>query len=207
MVLSFTDQVLYVDPVGGVARYGELPRPTAVLITHEHGDHFDPDTLMGLIGGRSIPMIANRTAYEQMPAALKSMTGVLANGDTGQIAGVQLDALPAYNITEGHTKYHPEGVGNGYTLTLGDVRIHISGDTEDTPELLALTGIDVLFLPMNQPYTMTPEQAARVIGAVRPRIAYPMHYLGSAQADLDRLVALVPGGAGEVRLRDWYATD
>lgn len=111
-------------------------------------------------------------------------------------------AVPAYNTTPDRLKYHPKGVGNGYVISFGDKKIYIAGDTEDIPEMRALTGIEVAFLPMNLPYTMTEEQAASAVEAFRPRIVYPYHYKGS---DPKKFAALV-GDAAQVRLLDWYAS-
>ena len=87
-------------------------------------------------------------------------------------------------------------------LTFGDKRVYLSGDTEDIPEMRALKNIDVAFLCMNLPYTMTVEQAASAVREFRPKIVYPYHYRGS---DLEKFKKLVGDDVGvEVRLRDWY---
>lgn len=198
LVLISGDVVLYVDPVGGVHRYDSLPRPTGILITHEHRDHLDPETIADLMGGRQVPLIANVAAREHMPTAMRMMTAPLPNGETGSLLGVPVEAHPAYNSGGGH---HPQGSGNGYLVALGGARIYIAGDTEDVPELKALRDVDVMFLPMNQPYTMTPQQVAAVINAVRPGIAYVYHYKGSDPAEVAPLIA---ESGTELRLRDWY---
>lgn len=201
LVLICGEAVLYVDPVGGARRYGLMPRPTGIVVTHEHRDHLDPDTIADLVAGRQVPLIASVAAREMMPTALRNMTVGLANGESGQIDGIPVTAYPAHNVTEGKTQ-HPEGRGNGYLLSLDGMPVYVAGDTEPTPDLLALTGIGIMFLPMNQPYTMTPGQVAEVINAVRPRIAYVYHYKGSDPAAVP---PLVEGSGTEVRLRDWYA--
>jgi L-ascorbate metabolism protein UlaG (beta-lactamase superfamily) len=202
LVIGFGDEVLYVDPVGPPERYAHIPRPTAILVTHEHGDHFDPETLGGLIGGRAVPILSSPIAREKMPPELQALTKTLRNGESGSIAGIAVEARPAYNYSHGATQFHPKGNGNGYLLTLGGRRIYVSGDTEDTPELLALRDIDLMFLPMSRPHTMTLAQAANVLNTVRPGVAYPYHYKGT---DTAALLPLVTSKGTEVRLRDWYA--
>jgi len=198
LLLAWGDQVVYVDPVGGAARYEGLPKPTAILITHAHGDHFDPPTLTAIAG--SVPILTTAQVLERLPDALKANAKAAANGEAVDFAGVKVDVVAAYNTTEARLQYHPKGVGNGYVLNIGDKRIYVAGDTEDIPEMRALTAIDVAFLPMNLPYTMDIQQAADAIKAFKPAIVYPYHYQGSKVEDLPGLV----GDAAEVRLRNWY---
>lgn len=200
LVLAFGDQAIYVDPVGGAARYEGLPAPTAVLITHGHGDHFDVPTLEAIAG--SVPILANQDVFDKLPPALKENAEAIANGGETTFAGLPLKAIPAHNVTADRMQYHPVGVGNGYLLTFGDKVIYVAGDTEPTPEMLALTGIAVAFLPMNLPYTMTVEQAAEAVNAFKPAIIYPYHY---GDSDLDAFEAGVTAEGVEVRRRDWYA--
>lgn len=198
LVLGFGDQVIYVDPVGGAARYEGLPAPTAILVTHEHGDHYDAPTLEAIAG--DAPLIVNPAVFDMLPETLKANATAMANGDTGEVAGLPIEAVPAHNTTPDRMQYHPEGRDNGYVLTLGDKRVYIAGDTEPTPEMLDLTDIAIAFLPMNLPYTMTPEQAAEAINTFKPAIAYPYHY---GDSDLSVLEAAV-GPDTEIRLREWY---
>jgi L-ascorbate metabolism protein UlaG (beta-lactamase superfamily) len=200
LVMTWGPHPIYVDPVGGAARYDGLPRPHMILITHAHGDHFNAETLTALATG-SVRIFAPQAVADQLPDALKSQTTVMANGDKTDFMGVSIEAVPAYNTTPERLRYHPKGQGNGYVLTVGGKRIYISGDTEDTPEMRALQNIDVAFLCMNLPYTMTEEQAADAVKAFKPKIVYPYHYQGS---DPKKFASLV-GDASEVRLRDWYA--
>jgi L-ascorbate metabolism protein UlaG (beta-lactamase superfamily) len=188
--------VIYADPAK--ESFAGLPAPTGILITHAHGDHFDPDSLVKLAGKAQI--VTTEEVMGKMPEALKAQTTALKNGESGSIDGLPVMAIGAYNTTPDRAKYHPKGVGNGYVVTFGDERIYIAGDTEETPDMDALTGIDVAFLPMNLPYTMTEEQAAAAVKAFKPRIVYPYHYRGS---DTQKFKDLV-GDDAEVRLLDWY---
>lgn len=197
LVLSQGAHVLYIDPAK--VDFAGQPAPTAILITHEHGDHFDPDNL-GKIAGKAA-IVAPQSVADKIPAALKEQVTVLKNGESATVDGLPVTAVAAYNTTAANQQYHPPGRDNGYVLSFGDKKIYIAGDTENTPEMAALTGIDVAFLPMNQPYTMTPEQAADAVRAFRPKVVYPYHYRGT---DPQKFADLV-GSAAEVRLRDWYA--
>lgn len=198
LVLEWGGKAIYVDPVGGAALYKGLSRPTAILITHGHGDHFDVPTLEAI--GGSVPLLTNRDVFGKLPDAFQSNAKSIANGEDGELDGIKLKAIAAHNTTEDRMRYHPVGVGNGYVLRFGDKQIYVAGDTEPTEDMLALTDIAVAFLPMNLPYTMTPDQAAEAVNVFKPGILYPYHY---GDGDLSRLEGKV-GGHTEVRLRNWY---
>ena len=133
---------------------------------------------------------------------MRLRTICVANGETKSLLGLTVEAMPMYNTIPERTKFHPKGRGNGYVLTFADKRVYLSGDTEDIPEMRALKNIDVAFICMNLPYTMTPEQAAGAVREFRPKIVYPYHCRGSDLDKFKRLVSEVNGV--EVRLRDWY---
>jgi L-ascorbate metabolism protein UlaG (beta-lactamase superfamily) len=201
LALTVGDAVIFSDPVGDPSRYAGLPKPTLILVTHEHGDHFSNETLEALPG--EAPLVVNPGVFEALSPALTSRATRLANGESTHATGIPVAALPAYNITPERRKYHPRGPYNGYVLTLGNARVYIAGDTEDTPEMRGLSGISLAFLPMNLPYTMTVEQAASAVSDFRPVVVYPFHYKGS---DLNAFKSLVESGKSgtEVRIRDWY---
>lgn len=198
LVLQFGDSVLYVDPVGGAEPYADLPPPSAILITHGHGDHFDVATLEAIAG--TAPILTSQDVFDKLPEALQAQATAIGNGETGDLLGFTVDAVAAYNVTEDRLQFHPQGVGNGYVITFGDKRVYVAGDTEPTPEMLALSDIAVAFLPMNLPYTMTVEQAAEAVNSFKPAVVYPYHY---GDSDLDAFEAGVDGGV-EVRIRNWY---
>jgi len=197
LILAWGGKIIHVDPVKRYADYPTLPKADLILITHEHGDHLDPAAI-GLIKKPGTEIILTKNAAGKVAGGT-----VMANGDTRTVQGIGVEAVPAYNIVHmrgPNAPFHPKGVGNGYVLTLADVRIYIAGDTENTPEMKALKNIDVAFLPMNLPYTMTPEMVADAARAFRPKVLYPYHY---GQTDPQRLVDLLKGEKGiEVRVRN-----
>jgi L-ascorbate metabolism protein UlaG (beta-lactamase superfamily) len=204
LVLGFGTFTVYSDPVGGAALYDGLPRPDLVLLTHEHSDHFDVETLRAIMTPTT-RIIGARVAIEQLPADLAARAEIIAHGQTRKVDGLTIAAIPAHNLTPERLKYHPKGNGNGYVLGFGGKSLYISGDTEDTEEMRSLTGIDVAFLPMNLPYTMTGQQAADAARAFRPRVVYPFHYINGEENQV--FANELAGEDIEVRLRDWYAAE
>ena len=196
LLLRLDGTVIHVDPVGQYADYGQMPDADLILVTHEHGDHLDPDAI-AKIRNESTRIVTSAACAERVEGAT-----VLANGERLTVAGVPIEAIPAYNVVHRRptgVPYHPKGSGNGYLLTFGDTRVYIAGDTENTSEMKALKDIDVAFLPMNLPYTMTPAMVADAARAFRPRVLYPYHF---GETDTSELVRLLETEKGiEVRVR------
>ena len=196
LLMTFGGKTIHVDPYGEVADYGSLPKADLVLVTHEHFDHLDPKAFQAILKPDTT-VIASKACAGKLPPAL-----IMANGDTRTILGLPVEAVPAYNIAHKRpdgTPFHPKGSGNGYIVAFGDKRVYIAGDTENTPEMKALKTIDVAFLPMNLPYTMSPEMAADAARAFRPKILYPYHF---GETDTSKLVKLLEGEEEiEVRIR------
>jgi L-ascorbate metabolism protein UlaG (beta-lactamase superfamily) len=191
LMLTYEGKVIHADPVSMYADYATLPKADLILITHEHPDHLDMKAIQAV-------STANTSIVVNIGAAKTVTNGtVLKNGEEKTISGIKIEAVPAYNPEK---PFHPKGNGNGYILTFGDKRVYIAGDTEDVPEIKALKNIDIAFLPMNQPYTMTPEQVADVAKLIRPKILYPYHF---GNTDTAKLVELLKNEKGiEVRIRD-----
>lgn len=196
LLFTFAGRRIYVDPFSRVADYGQLPKADLILLTHEHRDHLDPAAL-GAIRTPETRIVGPPACAEAVGECL-----VLRNGESATLLGVKIEAVPAYNVVhrrESGEPYHPRGRGNGYVLTFGDVRVLVAGDTEDVPELKALPDVEVAFLPMNLPYTMTPEMVADVARALRPRVLYPYHYGSTDPGKLLELLRDEP--SIEVRVR------
>ncbi len=198
-VMETPTGVVYNDPVGDPALYADLPPAGLILVTHEHPDHFNVDTLTALAGDTAV-LVTNPAVHDKLPAALQARATALANGDKATALGLSIVAVPAYNTTPDRLKYHPKGRDNGYVLGVDGSRVYIAGDTEDTPEMRAQSDIDIAFVPMNLPYTMTVEQAADAVNAFRPKVVYPYHYKGQ---DPKAFAALVNGP--KVVFGPWYA--
>ena len=192
LMIQWNGLVIHVDPVSAEADYSLFPRADILLVTHEHGDHFDP-AVMKLLSGPDTRLVTNASVTE------KYGTGtVMANGDTLTVRGISLQAVPAFNTTPGRERFHPRGRDNGFVLDMGGFRLYIAGDTEPVPEMKTLADIDAAFLPVNQPYTMTPEQAAEAARQIRPAVLYPYHY---GQTDLSGLAGSLKASGVEVRIR------
>lgn len=196
LIFIFKGKVIHVDPYGTLADYSKLPKADIILITHDHPDHLDQ---------QAIAMIRNKdTAVVLTKACAERITGgiIMNNGDVRTVQGLEIEAVPAYNIVhkrDNGQPFHPRGAGNGYIMTFGDKRVYVAGDTENIPEMKALQGIDVSFLPMNLPYTMTPEMVADAAKAFRPKILYPYHY---GDTDTSKIVAALKDTKEvEVRIR------
>lgn len=211
MALRLGDLVIYVDPVGGAARFKGLPEPSLILITDIHDDHLSAQTLNAVRTPQTIIVAPEAVRSKLESGGIDSPSiRVLANGATASVLGVEIEAVPMYNLTPERLQFHPQGRGNGYVLNLDGTRVYISGDTEDIPEMRKLSNIDVAFVCMNLPFTMTVEQAASAVVEMKPKIVYPYHYRGPKQdgwQDPEKFASLVEtqSKAIEVRVRDWYA--
>jgi L-ascorbate metabolism protein UlaG (beta-lactamase superfamily) len=188
--------------VGGAAAFERHPAPDLILVTHEHGDHFHPETLAALAGSET-RLITNPAVFEMLPDELKSRATAIGNGEGADAGSVRIDAIPAYNTTEDRLKYHPKGRDNGYVLSVDGRRVYIAGDTEDIPEMRALTDIDIAFVPMNLPFTMDVDQASSAVAEFAPKFVYPYHYKGSDPQAFASKVAEAGKGT-EVVQGAWY---
>ena len=204
VVLETPAGTIYVDPVGEASAYAGHPAPDLILVTHEHGDHYNAETLAALVADKTV-LITNPAVYAMLPEPLKAKASAVANGEATVFNGLSIDAIPAYNTTEGRTNFHPQGRDNGYVLNFKGFPVYISGDTEDTPEMRALKGISLAFLCMNLPFTMDVEQAASAVKEFKPTYVYPYHYQGRDDGTQDpKKFAELAGDATQVKYGNWY---
>ncbi|MBO4230515.1 MAG: MBL fold metallo-hydrolase [Bacteroidales bacterium] len=197
LAISYDGLSIQVDPVaehGKSTDYAkEFPKADVILVTHEHGDHLEDATIATLTGENTV-LLLNQTSRDRIGRG-----EAIGNGETRTLCDgkIQLEAVPAYNTTPGRENFHPKGNGNGYVLTIDGLRIYIAGDTEDVPEMADLKDIDVSFLPVNQPYTMTVEQCVAAAKTFKPKVLIPYHF---SKTDISTIPGLLPGI--DVRLRD-----
>lgn len=176
LIFKYHGKIIHVDPWSKLANYSTLPKADLIVITHHHMDHLD-DLAISAITKENTSMIWSAICDTMVEFDGKKT--VLANGQSTEFEGVKIDAVPAYNLVhkrENGEFFHPKGDGNGYIFTFGDKRVYVAGDTEDVPEMANLGEIEVAFLPMNLPYTMTPEMTAHAVKMIHPKILYPYHY-------------------------------
>jgi L-ascorbate metabolism protein UlaG (beta-lactamase superfamily) len=199
-MFEFGGKIIHIDPFSKVADYSKLPKADLILVTHDHFDHFDADALNSIYKESTTTVL---TGLCKQTGKFQKTSEIMKNGDKKSYYGILVEAVPAYNIVNlrpDGKPYHPKGDGNGYILTFGNKRVYIGGDTENIAEMKGFAPIDIAFLPMNLPYTMTPELVANAANTLKPKILYPYH-LG--QTDTSKLLELMKNVKGiEVRIRD-----
>ena len=196
LMFDFNGKVIHVDPFSRQADYSKLPKADIILITHHHGDHLDTQAIEK-IRQEKTSIIYTELCTEKLADGI-----VLKNGETKTVDGIKIESVPAYNLVhkrDNGEPFHPKGTCNGYVISFGDKKVYVAGDTENTPEMKSLKGIDIAFLPMNLPYTMTPEMVTDAAKSFKPKILYPYHY---GDTDVSKLVNLMKDEKNvEVRVR------
>ncbi|QTA80464.1 Beta-lactamase domain-containing protein [Desulfonema limicola] len=197
LMFKFDNKIIHVDPWTKLADYSLLPKADIILVTHEHRDHLDLKALE-ILQTRDTETIVTQNCYDQVKNGI-----IMKNGDIKQVKGLNIEAVAAYNIVHMRSKgnpFHPKGDGNGYIITFGDKKIYIAGDTENIPEMKQLKDIHAAFLPMNLPYTMTPEMTADAALSFSPEILYPYHF---GETDLSIIANLLKDNKNiDLRLRN-----
>ena len=197
--IQYDGMEIQIDPVrklgNKVIDYAAMPKADYIFVTHEHGDHFDKEAIK-VLTGESTQLITNKRCEEMYD----DDCAVLNNDQSATFGVIKVEAVPAYNTTEGRTQFHPKGRDNGYILTIDGLRIYIAGDTEDLPDMSAIKDIDIAFLPCNQPYTMTPDQLVRAAKIIKPKVLFPYHY---GQTDVSGIPEMLKDEGIDVRIRHY----
>ena len=199
--VEYAGKVIQIDPVQG--DLSKAKSADVVLVTDIHGDHLNPE-LIAKVRKPGAPVVAPAAVQAQAGDKIPAPIEVLMNGQTKTVAGISVEAVPMYNLQRGPAPgqfFHTKGRGNGYLVTLGDKRLYVAGDTECTPEMKALKGVDVAFMPMNLPYTMPPAEAAECVKAFKPKIVIPYHFQGQKPEEFQNALQ---GSGIEVRMLNWY---
>lgn len=207
MALTWKGLTIITDPVGDIAQYQGI-KPDIILITDIHSDHLSTTTLKAIMGTAAI--IVPQAVEDLLPKEIADRTEVLKNNERKDVKGFSVMATPMYNVPESADARHTKGRGNGYLIERDGYRVYIAGDTGATPEMRALTDIDMAFVPMNLPFTMTVDEAADAVKAFKPRIVYPYHYRGQdGLSDVNRFKTLVEQAnvGTSVMLLDWYPNE
>lgn len=208
-VLEWNDITIYIDPVGGAKAFEGQKQADLILITDVHGDHLSVETLEAL-NTEKAKIIVPQAVADLIPENFTPQLDVLNNGDAKERYGITVEAIPMYNLRKEALKFHTKGRGNGYVLNIDGQRLYFSGDTEDIPEMRALSNIDKAFVCMNLPYTMTPESAADAVLEFKPKQVYPYHYRGRPDvSDITKFKTMVNAGNPDLEVvqLDWYPKD
>jgi len=184
LMFEYRGKIIHVDPYSSVADYSKLPKADLILITHEHADHLDKAALAEIQKSDTY-LITTKICNE-----ILGYGEILNNGDSKMWDGLEIAAVPAYNIVHKRADgnaYHPEGRGNGYVVKFGDYLIYIAGDTENIPEMDQLKGkIYIAFLPKNLPYTMDDDMFVDAAKKVSPEYLYPYHMAEFNETEMNK---------------------
>ena len=196
--LQYDGKEVMIDPVTKLGDktidYATMPKADYIFVTHEHGDHFDKEAIKQLSSDNT-QLVTNKRCADML-----GYGKVMANGDALTLDDISIEAVPAYNTTEGRQQFHPKGRDNGFIITIDGFRIYVAGDTEDIPEMANIKDIDVAFLPCNQPYTMTTDQLVKAAKIVKPKVMFPYHY---GKTDVTGVPAQLKDDGIDVRIRHY----
>ena len=185
LMFEFNNKIIHVDPVSMFTDYSKMPKADLILVTHDHGDHLDKSTI-DLLKKENTDLVLTKLCKDKIEEGT-----VLKNGEEKTLQGINVKSVPAYNLIhkrDNGQPFHAKGECSGYVLTFGDKKVYIAGDTENIPEMKNLSGVDIAFIPMNLPYTMSPEMAADAVNMLNPKILYPYHF---GNTDVNELLDLL----------------
>lgn len=202
VAFTYNDLTIFVDPFGGAELFSDFDAPNLILITDLHGDHHNAETLSGLDTENAIFLVP-QAVYDIMDQTYRQNAMVIGNGESKEVSGLKVLAIPMYNLPDDESSRHKKGRGNGYIISFGDTDVYLSGDTEDIPEMRELKDIDIAFVCMNLPYTMDIYQAASAVVAFKPKVMYPYHHRGQDIKIFKKLIDLAEIDT-EIRLKNWY---
>lgn len=205
--MTWNDKTIYVDPSSIESFDLSLAKADVIFLTDIHGDHLNIKSLNQVISPNTIIVLPLAAKAKLQSEKLSNKLIVLRNGDSQNVLGIKIMAVAMYNLPELPNSKHVKGRGNGYILNFGGKNVYISGDTADTKEMRALKNIDIAFVCMNLPYTMTIEQAASGVLAFEPKVVYPFHYRGNAGfSDVNQFKTLVNTANKSINviLKNWY---
>lgn len=206
MLIQWSGVTFYIDPVGGSEKFKGMDKPDLILVTDIHGDHMNAETIEAVMRDDT-GIVAPKAVADKLPKGPQQHSLVMNNGETTEVLGFTITAIPMYNLPEAEDSRHIKGRGNGYVIEKDGKRVYISGDTEDIPEMRALKDIDIAFVCMNLPYTMTVESAANAVLEFAPATVYPYHYRGKdGLSDVAKFKEMVHTGNSDIEVTqlDWY---
>lgn len=205
--MNWNGKTVYVDPSGIENFDFKLAKADLVFITDIHGDHLNIKSLKQVISTNTIIVLPLAAKAKLESEKLSNKLIVLRNGEEKPVMGIKIKAIAMYNLPETLDAKHIKGRGNGYLLNFGNKNVYISGDTADIKEMRDLKNVDIAFVCMNLPYTMTVEQAASGVLAFKPKVVYPFHYRGNAGfSDINQFKTLVNTANNSINviLKNWY---
>lgn len=207
-VVEWNGATIFVDPVGEQSLYAPYGTPDIVVITHIHPDHLSVDTMIGMLARETV-VLAPQSVINEVPLMIANNTlSPFEAGTTQEVLGISFTAVPAYNLRLEAQQYHPRSRGDiGVVMNVDGTRIYFSGDTEGTPEMLALENIDTAVVAMNLPFTMSVDEAARAVATFAPRVVIPYHYRSpDGFSDLDEFERILSelNPAVQVERKEWY---
>ncbi len=193
---------ILVDPSAEEALFEDYKKPDIVFITDIHDDRFNLKTLE-ILDTKETTFVVPPAVANKLPKKYTTNLVTLKNGEDFNLFGVDIEAIPMYNFPEEKNAFHTKGRGNGYVLGFADKNIYISGDTEDIPEMRDLDSIDIAFISMNLPWTMTEEQAASAVVHFKPAMVYPYSYRNKdkSYSDLKKFRIMVQSSNKSIKVR------